>query len=997
MKKRIVKILALVLSLACLIGNTVLVAPSALATGNSFDSPFSWNLQEQYCRLDTIQNVVTAQIGERMLDVDVYLTYPGGKTVKSQSFLLDEAGLYTVKATAVHDDQVYTEEKQFLVYTAMFEVEGGSAVYRNHPYTDITGEANAVSGVNGLLVTIPEGSKLTVTAPLDISERSFSEALLKFYVVSAEKGVKDFSFLRFTFTEMANPNNKLTVTCLNKPNGANVRGDMSWWQAGATGQNQVGYQNDIGQDKVWVNSVWGSAGISSWHMTPWPDDSAIITDGIGIWLDENLKVYAGRAQNYVCDLDDPKFHVNLWEGFSTDLVTLTIEAEQYTGDNPAQLLITEMMGADLQALSVYDTTAPVITLDCAPYEETALPNACVGKPYPIFAANAYDPEMSHTDVDVAVYGGMYSDTRYLVDSKTGSFTPDLPGTYTIQYTATDAWGNSSQKLAYVYAREAQGDLSINLPEQGTTGKVGQKLTFSDVDITGNFGEPQVDIQVKFGEEWIDSPNGSFVPTKEGTYQVNYTVTDYIGQQLQQSYDIQVEKTDVAVFDDLPAVNRYMMLDMPNYVPVATAYNYVTEDGARMVPVTYVEDASGVHEVAGRKFTPAAGSKEVSVWWESTINGKTAATQKLTIPVISVKNGQDYLMNQFFVCENAEASTTENCLLLNPSAEGASAAWATPLLAEGFSLIFSADKIKTCTVLLEDYENPAQKLEIVIQTSTGLAVINGTRNYPLVKSGVNFIMSFDPLRNTLSDGSTSLVPLDENGNIFSGFGSGKLYLTMFFEGLEDGAAAKVMSINAHNLNDRTFDMLKPGVSVLGETGGFYTVGDKVTVHKGVTADVISPYCTFYVNVMDPDGEIVTNTDGERMEEIYPDRNYTVELTKNGAYVVQFYSEDADGNKEKNISYTLNVLDLVPPVMSAPAAEIPETANVGDKLKVPEVKAVDAVDGELEVMTYVIRPDKRIQTVTTGTVEFEMVGMYVIKYYAFDTTGNSQILEYTVFVS
>ena len=174
------------------------------------------------------------------------------------------------------------------------------------------------------------------------------------------------------------------------------------------------------------------------------------------------------------------------------------------------------------------------------------------------------------------------------------------------------------------------------------------------------------------------------------------------------------------------------------------------------------------------------------------------------------------MNQFFVCENVETSATENNVILKPTAEGATAAWATPLLAEGFSLIFSTDKVGTCTVLMEDYENPAQKLEIVIKTSTGVAVINGTRNYPLIKSGTNFILQFDPIGNSLSDGNTKLVPLDENGNIFSGFGSGKLYLTMFFEGLEDGAAAKIMSINAHNLNDRTFDMLKPGVSVLGET-------------------------------------------------------------------------------------------------------------------------------------------------------------------------------------
>lgn len=997
MKKQIIRILALVFSVISLLSTTVFATPGVLTTAKPSDSPFQWNLQEQYCRLDTVDNLVTAQIGEQKLGVEVYLTYPSGKTVNAQSFQLEEAGLYTVKATATHDDQVYTEEKQFLVYTAMFEVEGGSTVYRNHPYTDITGEANAVSSVQGLLVTIPEGSKLTVTAPLDISGRSYSDALLKFYVVSAEKGVKDFSFLRFTFTDMADPNNKLVFTCLNKPNSStSIRNDMNWWHAGATGQNLVGYQNDLGQDKVWVNSLWGCGGIGAWHMSPWPDDSKVINDCFGLWMDDSLKVYAGRAQNYVCDLDDPKFHTNLWGGFKSDMVMLTIEAEQFTGSNPAQILITEMMGADLQAQSVYDTTAPTVTLDCAPYAENALPNACVGKPYPVFAATAFDPDMNPTNVELTVYGGMYSDTRYLVDSKNGTFTPDLPGTYTLKYTATDSWGNTAEKLAYVYACEKESELSLNLPDKAVSGKVGQKVLLSKEEITGNFGDPQVEIQVKFGEEVIPCSNG-FIPYKEGTYQVNYTVTDYIGQQITQSYDVQVAKADTAVFGELPAVNRYMMLGMPNNLPVASAYNYVTADGARIEAVTYAEDAAGIHKVENRSFTPAEGSTEVSVWWEATIEGKTAVTEKTTVPVISVKSGEDYLLNQFFVCKDVEAGATENNVVLKPVAEGATAAWATPLLAEGFSLIFSTDKIGTCTVLLEDYENPAQKLEIVIKTSTGVAVINGTRNYPLVKTGANYILQFDPISNTLSDGNTKLVPLDEQGNTFSGFSSGKLYMTMSFDKLEPNAAAKIFSINAHHLNDRTFDMLKPGVSVLGETGGFFTVGDKATVYRGVTADVVSPYCTFYVNVMDPDGEIVTNTDGERMEQIYPDRDYTIELTKIGAYVVQFYSEDADGNKEKNISYVLNVVDLVAPVLSAPASAIPENAKVGEKLKIPTVSAKDGVDGDLEVFTYVVAPDLSIKTVGNGTVEFTMTGMYVIKYYAFDAAGNSDILEYTVFVS
>ena len=654
-----------------------------------------------------------------------------------------------------------------------------------------------------------------------------------------------------------------------------------------------------------------------------------------------------------------------------------------------------MMGVDLQVSNRYDTTAPVITVNSAPYAENALPDACVGKPYPVFSATAKDPDLAPANVKLEVYGGVYPDSSYLVRVKDGAFTPDIPGTYTLKYTATDSWGNTSVKLAYVYARNAETPLTLNLGDKVVNGKVGEKFILPAGEVTGNFGNAKIDIQVSFGGVEIAN-SGSFIPYKEGTYQVTYTVTDYIGQQTQETYDVQIAKADTAVFGDIPVVNRYMLLEMPNYIPVIDAFNYVTEDGARILADTYAQDASGIHKVEGRSFTPAAGTTEVLIWWEATINGKTVKTAQLTVPTVSAKNELGYQLDKFFV-GGVESVATKNNVALSPLHEGASATWATPILAEGFSIVFSADKMGICTVLLEDYENPNQKLEIAINTATNIAVVNGTRNYQMTLSGSNYSLQYDPFTNTISDGNTKLVPLDAEGNTFSGFSSGKVYMTMSFEKLQTGASAKIASLNAHYLNERTFDLLKPGVTVLGETGGFFTVGDTAIVYKGATADVVSPFCTFYVTVYDPDGEIVVNKDGERMEQIYPDRNFVIELTKVGAYIVQFYSEDADGNKEKNISYALNVLDLVAPEMTDPATPIPETAKVGDKLRIPGVKATDAVDGELDVIVYLVTPDLEVRTVTTSSVEFTQTGMYVLKYYAFDTTGNSEILEYTVFVS
>lgn len=962
----------------------------------------SWSISEDYLQNTIIRDTVKV-VTSKGTDVSasVHLTYPSGKTASGEEFLLEEAGRYSIQAAAQYGGTTYTDTKTFVVHSPLFAVtEGGTVEYRNHPYTEITGIEASISDIEGWLVTIPKGGKLTVQVPLNVNQCNLEEEIVKLYVVSAEKGTKDFTKIRFTLTDLADPDDYVVAAGRNTQNGPDPRGHLTYFQAGASDQNLVGYQNDLGQDKVWINSNWGMATIGSFWMLPYcgsgTEDEALIADSLSLWLDmEERGIYAGRWPRLICDLDEPRYHTNLWEGFTSGICQLTIECDLYTGSNPAQIFITELLGVDLTKNAFYDETAPTVEVDFAGYDEMSLPKACAGKPYPVFKAVAKDAEQNPSTVDVKVYGGMNSSSRYSVDVIDGAFTPDLPGTYTIVYTATDSWGNSSERLVYVHADDEQNDLKIQLGNHVKEGVVGEKILLPEYTVTGNYGLADVEVSVSVDGKAVKRETQEFTPYAAGTYRVTYFVRDYIGQEHTAEYEVQVAQTTKPVFKDIPALNRYMVSGMPNFIPTATAYNYVTENGTPMEAESYVRDQDGVHSVDGKSFTPAEGTTQCQIWWEAEISGQRVKTEEISVPVISVKDGQDYHMERYFVCQDATASAQEEYVSVCPQKDGAAATWLLPVLAEGFGIRLNALNAKTLTVRMEDSVNEQQRLEIVIDTETAKACINGGMTYQLTVQEDDFYLTYDPISRQISDGTVFILPIDAQGNQFMGFDSGKLYISILLEGLSENAEARIKSLNSQNLNNRTFDVLKPGISVMGQIGGYYTLGDEMTVYEGVAADMLSPDCTFYLSVFDPNGEIVTDVNGLLLDSVSPDRIYTVKSTMVGNYIVQYYAEDAEGNKERNITYPLMVIDCVAPVIHVDGT-VPESAKLGTSITIPTATAQDDLVGELQMYIYVQHPDLRVQSISAGDFEVTSAGMYVVKYYAFDLEGNATTLEYTVFV-
>lgn len=1008
---------------ACMLALVGMVAAAGISSVYAADEvSFTFATEREFFKNDRLAaDAVTASAGETSVAVEKFLTFPSGKTVKGSEFSLSEAGVYSLSARAEYNGEVYSEKRGFTVKSKLFELqENDTAEYRNHPFNEYTGLNASVSELKGMLIKLSKGNSVTVNQAIDLSKADRSTPVIEFYVPSLERGVRDFTTVNFRFTDKYDSTKYIDVNANNLTNGSDIRGCMSWWKAASQDQKLTGIQNmdplDVHpgpEDNIRTDN-YGSYGIMSWCMTPYIDSSHPGLTYYGDAAEQNMlrnvdrsaicidyasrRVYAGRyAGNFVTDLDDPTYYVNPWEGFTTGECYLTITADNYTADNPAQIFITSLRGVDLQQEVVTDETAPSIKVDFGGYDENALPDALVGHPYAIFPATADDPELSPSFIDVRVSGNVFTDYPFDVPVNNGSFTPTAKGWYEIKYTARDSWGNSSNRSLRVYATDSAAELKVTQSGKTESGNVGEFVPVAAASVTGAIGKASITTKVTFGGATVAVENDGFVPEKAGDYTVSVTARDYVGREATESYTVAVGVSDKPVFAELPVIQKYLLAGQVNKLPLADAYDYTGEAPVKAAVKIQITDSEGTRTLSGTSFTPKRIDSEVTVAWVATNANGSTVSKSVTLPVCDVIDGEDYRMEKYFATDGMSAKAQMQNVTLTVGKNGASAEFINPLLSENFSVAFKPVNMDRVKLVLVGYENPDEKLALDIDLNTNVALINGTRRYELQRqSGGGFYFSYTASTNMLSDGYTKVVPYDGKGNVFGGFTGGKVYMSIIAEETGENAAVEVSSVSNQALSSRGFEMIKPGIMILGTTGGAYLKDRTVTLFRAVIADVLSPSCTFHCTVTAPDGTTVKDLNGVELKEVDPEVERKILLDQYGAYIIQFYGEDQSGNRERNISYSINVIDVVAPVIKLDG-EVQATASVGDKVTFASAKAYDDKDGELDVFMYVQSPDSKVLKLKDKSYTFAMKGVYVIKYYACDKTGNSTILEYTVTVA
>ena len=743
---------------------------------------------------------------------------------------------------------------------------------------------------------------------------------------------------------------------------------------------------------------------------------------------------------YALDSESAVGYGKAWKGFKNNRVKLSVTMRGFSAQK-AQLMILNVCGQGMNGDALVDESAPVFSFG---EEAKIIPNAQVGKSYPLYEAHSLDVVSGRIEQVCTVV----SPTGQNVEIKDGAFTPTKGGYYTLTYAATDAAGNKASKTFEIFATSALNPITINAEQVSGDFYVGNHIPVSEATAQGGSGILDVTMEVVRigGAERIVVEEGEFTPILGGTYCVIYTATDYLGNTATKtlSYEVkQSTKIEAWTVESLTELKR-LFDGVPVYFPQPVAYDYVAYVGNKLNAQCEIAvyDKQGAKEVLKDGiFTPDKERYGDSVKVEYVIypnNDPTKANAyvyEYDVPLYAKEadgtaTGQ---LEDYFQYDKEAVTTSYNPdsnseyikFYTEKEATTQSIAFVNPVIADGFSLAFAfpagEQNWSSFTISLRDSVDSRigfdMELEEIPKNKTSMFLWSGGTKYSINGAGNTFdettgveIPSKTPLLLTYQGGkvrdytnAVAFTPkVNFDGRKFVGFTSNKVYVTFTFKDVTGASSLMLSQICTQTLyaeydhkgNMETFeDIIEPTISLLTDVKNAYFINQTVEIPVAIGYDVLTPYVPVYVTVKGPSGKKIF--DKELVTE-----GLTFELDVRGKYTITYEADDTE-NPSKKV-YTIRTKDDTPPTVAVSATQL--TGKVGKKISLPTALVLDDVDQSPRLFIMIVTPKAKIIMLGERTNEnmidsytFTESGKYYVRYYALDESYNVTITDIPVVIS
>ena len=970
-------------------------------------------IEENYILNDFIE-IPDAKItyGGETRDAEISVIKPDGARVRSAKIKLTEGGLYKAEYKALFGGKAKTVEKQFTVHIPLFSKTSGKTSWEYG-----VDDSDYQTGKEGVKVRLAKGDTLTYNDIIDL-RKSNGQIIDLFLLPEDGAGTKDLKRLVITLTDLYNPNVTLTVIlqCAND-HGGKDKWWFDWTYVLAGGQNQTptGVEGKgTPNEKKWVGGDWGSVVAYSFYGTRSNNGGASVVGSESLNLiyneDENA-VYVGNTE--IINLSDLKYFEDPWTGFKTGEVKMSISGDGFSL-GVANIMITRIGTNNLKGEYFIDSTAPEITVDFEGYDENNLPMAGKGLSYPVFKATALDKVFGDVDVKTTVYYNYESQQRYQVDIKDGRFATDTTGYYTIEYLAYDGFKNENKKLVTVYCDATSPAITAEaVGEYVTIGGTGDLIRPAEIKYTGGTGTVITYATAKAqsgGEEFVIDEG--FRPEKEGVYEIKLYAVDMLGNTATFAYDLTISINNKPVFLDEPILPRFFLVGYKYTLPTIPAYDYSSGTEKVQIETTIAikdgKDGGQVRDLEANvaDFVPDADGFATVIYKATGAKGSSTAEYKVRV-IDAWRDISNYSidMKKYFYGENIEVTDDAESIKVSAAVD-TSYSFVTPVIAHGFETKFAitSGSFKCLQLVLEDSQDPSIRFSIEIDKSQ-----SQTENAPLRINGValkyrpwagfnggEFYFAYDELYKTLQvETSYKTAITNADGSAFEGFPSGLVYVTVNVSGVIGGAEVTWKNFGGQILSESDYDTIAPSIKLSAEYASKYSINTVAEIYSAVAADVLSPEVYTSMTVRDPNGNIVTDVDGLKLENVPFDRSYYINLEMYGSYSVKYSAMDWM-EREQDYPFALLVVDDQAPVITLDG-KIKTEVKQGKTIKVAKATANDNVDGMVDVYVYLVDANGIITKVTPGKkVKLTQKGVYQLRYMAVDEFGNLNILYYDIAV-
>ena len=914
---------------------------------------------------------------------DGVIVYPSGKIVKitENAFAFAELGEYKIKYFFKDGSATVTAEKTFKVSSDLYYLTSESGTI-----TPVTAEMNAASEYlhleddtmrterEGLILRLSEGCAFKYNKPInlkDADEYGFADIIsidsqlvetleINNTVYTAGRSVAKLAKIKLT--DCYDPG--IFVEIILESSG----GGTLYTRVGTNHQTNGGiyYPNSAATSgtikEYYVGGLRGVCRLD--HGGQWGHGFGQLARGyngnpvgaLNFYYDyENQRVYAAGGSRkredavIVNDLISPAIYgTNLFQGFTTGEVFLSIECSSYELAQPARLNVLSV-GNDEgnylvksykdspEYIAYEDEVAPAIQLPGVNIDRVYCEK---GDTFIIPKAVAYDVNLLG-GVEVRVYRNYDSANKASVSIDNGAFAVNAVDTYYIEYSAVDKYGNKGVKVFKVYGVDTGAGKSLSVAtEKLTTMDAGALITLP-VFTVSTVNDPtsvKLDIVAKCDRETIaigsyeglDNINAAaidgikFTPKYAGEYTISYILKDSVYDQTESPFEYKVtcKASNVVSFLDTPFLERYLIKNATYGLKEFTAYEFTQgEPNAKKVDAYISFD--------GGEFTKIADINRVLITGNETAQVKYAVNDDNyilsdVVEIVDVNYG-DYTikMNKYFQYEEGAFTVEEvdedgwelsEIVYKSTKTEGDNKlSFVNSLFYENFTFQYlidsSYDKFDSISLILTDVKDPTYVTKITVgrkNTASYVSINDGLKNdYTLAFSGGQHTIAYNASLKKFIIGKT-IIKHEVN------FPSGRAYLDVVLNGIygESGVAVKTVN-NQKMLGDSHDDTNVPLISVK-KTNGNFNVGDVVTIYAPDYADVLSPIDLSTIKYSVYCGETpVKSLDGVLLDGTNdPFKNVQIKLDVLGQYSVVYSAKDIYGQLASG-RYYLSAVDTVAP--------------------------------------------------------------------------------------
>ena len=718
--------------------------------------------------------------------------------------------------------------------------------------------------------------------------------------------------------------------------------------------------------------------------------------------------WAPERYDKLFDFDNPYLvGSNVFKGFTTNEVYLSIELDAVaSGSN---LLLTDFGGVDMSA--ELPAAEPTITIDTLGYSEEKLPYGVKGETstYPVFEAMGYSPyDGIFTVEDIQVrYGGE------IVPVIGGRFATKKSGLYTIFYTATSELGYKVSKQAQIwvkdgYEQEIEYVFNEDIPTQAQLGS--GKIYLPDGVASGGFGNLQIERTLTLNGEpvklYTEGTVDYFIPNdgvQSAAYELCYAVSDVTGRTVEFKREINVSVSDKPVLSNvyIPEVIR---AEYPTTFAKATAVYYkngVKTDAPVKVRVngeflgnslTYTPKTEGDLTVEYIAYHP-----------DFTTDESKAFIKTETVKALKAISGEGFF-SSYFLTENltfAESSDSYIYYERQDSSKSMRMTYANALAAMDFSVSFDVTKENTASsacVILTDSQNADISVVFEIRNEGGFAVlyINGVKQSQIAGSFASettqqFSVQYSNYDYSVCDFTGSVVGKVTHtvkGDVFEGFTSKLVYMTLDVEGEKDGMGIYVFSVNGQMFSNGKIDRKAPDIFFEEQIAlaRYLDYGTTVNVPAATAYDVFSGVKSLTVKVTAPNGEVLYNGLIEKA--------YTFKADQYGTYTIEYVALDTNLRKA-TLNCSVEIGDYVAPEITG-TYSFEKAYRIGDMVTLPKIKAKDNVSKEIKTYYVIITPEGYWKIPSGDKYTFKEGGYYTICLCAADEAYNVTRLEFEVAV-